>query len=624
MKKATKVLIFALLLCLFSAAANHFLLTSGGEVELYELNLPIPSGETIHVYEYRPKAATKATPAPAIIFSHGNDSTLQSHQDWAMEWSRRGFDVFALDITSAGMSSPVKDPDTVGYGLYDLVEYVYGSLDYIDCQRIGIAGFSKGGNNVIDTMNRYGVEQREDPDYVRRVHAALIADPRFVSMADFATGIHLGFAVGDRSPYANNFTPVEGYLPGDLSVKPEIKELINLRVPGTFTEDELTDPNVAIEMGRIYGDLAGGASCIIYNPHNVTHVSAEVKPAMISDCVAYFQTVLGAPQPIPPEESNVLLQVLSAGIGLVGITIMAAALAVRLIDTELFSSLSSKRTDSFAPVLELRTLPRWLLFLLPALAVSLLLPITAVTFGQLTYKLGFLTLPNGSTGLNRWFLNPWQNSLMLWLTLNAVIALAVTALLYWLVHRKNGVVLREIGVSADLVNAGKAILLALVVFTCCYLVVCAAQYILKVDFRLLDLCFPVLTWERLLQCLRYAPFVVFFWCVNSVSMNGFYRIKGMGERSNLALCVFLNAIGLLVVVAVNYTLLFRTGRGLGNHMRWKYYYACLLFLYSAVAGTVINRILYRKTHNVFVGPVVYGTLATIFSTACMMVPDYIY
>ncbi len=59
-------------------------------------------------------------------------------------------------------------------------------------------------------------------------------------------------------------------------------------------------------------------------------------------------------------------------------------------------------------------------------------------------------------------------------------------------------------------------------------------------------------------------------------------------------------------------------------MRWKYYYACLLFLYSAVAGTVINRILYRKTHNVFVGPVVYGTLATVFITACMMVPDYIY
>ena len=624
MKKSRLAVIFALILCLVSAVTNHHFLTSGGTVEIHELNLAIPSGETIHLYEYRPVTATRENPVPAIIFSHGNDSTLQSHQDWAMEWSRRGFAVFALDITSAGMSSPVKDASTVGFGLYDLVEYVYSSLDYIDNQKIGIAGFSKGGNNVIDTMNQYGVEQREDPNYVQRVSAALIADPRFVSMADFATGINLGFIVGDRSPYANNFTPVEGYLPGDLSVKPEIKELINFGAPGTFSEQQLTDPNAKIEMGKVYGDIASGSSRIIYNPHNVTHVSAEVKPAMIGDCVAYFQTVLGAPNPIPPEDSNVLSQILCAGLGLVGITILAAALAADLMDTPFFASLKKKESDSFEPVAELGTLGQKVRFFLPALAVCFLVPMTAVTFGQLAGKLPFLKLPNGNAGLNTWFLNAWQNNLMVWLTLNALIALVVTMVLYLVVHKKNGVTLEEAGVTGSPVNLVKAILLAVTVLAACYAVVSMAQYTLQVDFRLFDLCFPVMTWERLLQCLRYAPFIIFFWWVNSISMNGFNRIKGMGDNSNLILCVFLNVIGLLVVVGINYGMIFSTGKGLGNHMRWKYYYACLLFLYSAVAGTIINRILYRKTHNVFVGPAVYGIMATVFSTSCMMVPDYLY
>ena len=101
-----------------------------------------------------------------------------------MELSRRGYVVFAPDITSAGMSSPVQSTSTVGFGIYDLVDYVYYNLDYVDNSKIGMAGFSKGGNNVYDTMMQYGVEQRETPDeYVKCVAAAMIIDPRFLPKA---------------------------------------------------------------------------------------------------------------------------------------------------------------------------------------------------------------------------------------------------------------------------------------------------------------------------------------------------------------------------------------------------------------------------------------------------------
>ena len=81
---------------------------------------------------------------------------------------------------------------------------------------------------------------------------------------------------------------------------------------------------------------------------------------------------------------------------------------------------------------------------------------------------------------------------------------------------------------------------------------------------------------------------------------------------------------LLAVVGIKYGMIFSTGKDLGNHMRWKYCYACLMLLCSSVAGRMINRILYRKTHNVFGRPAVYGVMTTVFIASCMMVPDYLY
>ena len=98
----------------------------------------------------------------------------------------------------------------------------------------------------------------------------------------------------------------------------------------------------------------------------------------------------------------------------------------------------------------------------------------------------------------------------------------------------------------------------------------------------------------------------------------------LNEKKNILLCLCLNLIGLVVILAIHYYKLKTTGAGLGFHMRWKYYTTCFLFIPITVAGTLINRALYRETHNVFVGPIVFGTVATIISTAVMMMPDYLY
>ncbi len=620
MKKAKRLLVIGLILCLISAFVSSFYLTSGGQVEIHDYNLAIPSGETVHMYEYRPKTATTANPAPAIVFSHGNDSTLQTHQDYAMELARRGYVVFTPDITAAGKSSAVMDMSTVGYGIYDVIDYVYYALDYVDSSRIGIAGYSKGGTNIYEVMNEYGRQQREEANYVQKIVSAMIIDTMFMPFDGFPTGITIAWDTGDRSPYANNYTKVEGYLPGDLSVKPEFKELVN-RAGDFFSEEELNDPNVKIEIGKVYGDLETGNAVMIYNAHLVTHATGVFAKALIADVVDFFETTIGAPNPIPSTQIRSREQIFAGGVGLVGIALMIAPLAVILMEAPFFRSLRKAEDDAVEPLAEAGSgAARWLYFL-PAVVVSFILPMTNIRFGQSTYK--FLHMGE-KTGLTRWFLNTWQNSIMCWLTINALIALAVLLLFYFLVHKRRGLSLRAVGVCANLKDALKAILLGISVFAILYVVAAFFQYTMMVDFRLQDLTFPIMTWDHLLKCMRYAPFVIFFWCVNSVSMNAFNRVKGMSERKNLWLCLCLNLIGLVVILAIHYFKLNATGAGLGFHMRWKYYTTCLLFIPITIAGTLINRALYRHTHNAFVGPVVFGTVATIFSTAVMMMPDYLY
>ena len=136
----------------------------------------------------------------------------------------------------------------------------------------------KGGGNVIRVMTTLGDQQREDPDnYVRKVDAALILAPPFQPLDALATGINLGFGAGLYDPYSRiGFKPAEGYWPGDLSVKREMKETINLGVPGTFAEDELDDPNVKVEIGHVYGSFAENNARVVYNPADSTHGSGMI------------------------------------------------------------------------------------------------------------------------------------------------------------------------------------------------------------------------------------------------------------------------------------------------------------------------------------------------------------
>ena len=161
-QKSLIALLVCLALCLISMIGTWCGITDGGNVKVYDLSIDTNKGDVVRFLEYRPKTASVENPVPAIIYSPGNDSTAESVRLTSVELARRGYDVFVLDLLSAGHSS-IGVGNSTTFGFQELIDYVYDNLDYIDNAHIGIAGYSKGGGNVVRVMNDYGTQQREDP-----------------------------------------------------------------------------------------------------------------------------------------------------------------------------------------------------------------------------------------------------------------------------------------------------------------------------------------------------------------------------------------------------------------------------------------------------------------------------
>lgn len=614
-KKNLITLIVCIFLCLVSMVGTRYMLTDGGNVEINDLKIAISSGDIVRFLEYRPVNASVENPVPAVIYSPGNDSTAESVRFYSTELARRGFAVYVLDLLSAGQSSESTGASPT-YGFYELIDYVYYNLPYVDNTRIGIAGYSKGGGNVARVLTDYGEEQQNSPDtYVNKVSAALILAPPPVSLDAAATGINLGFGAGLYDPYSRSgYESVEGYWPGDFSVKSKIKNIINLRVPGTFSEADIENPDVKVEIGHVYGSFADNTGCVIYNPSDSTHGSGMISSEFIRDTVSFFSETLGAPNPINPSNQTYPLLMFFSALGLLAILGLTVPLARLFLKIPVFTVLEQ---PALAPISGLQSRKDWIIFLVASLIGGFVPPIMAPVIIQQTSKIFSLT-GQGSTGSV--FVYGVANNVVVWMMFSGLFLLAMFFLFYHLIHKKNGVKLADYHLKISAGALGRMVLLAICVVLLCRSVVWFADYFFKVDFRLVDLSLTVMKWSHLKVSLCYAPFFILYWCINSLIMNGCNRFKGMSERLNLLLCVLCNVLGTIVVVSVYYIVLYKTGVGIGAASNWKAYMMLSYMILSATAGTIINRKIYNATSNIYLGPIIFGTLIAIINTAVYTLP----
>ena len=132
-------------LILGGAFLAHSIQTTGGTT-VSEVRIAAAPGVTVSGLLYTPRNATAATPAPAVLVSHGYINTREMQSPFAIELSRRGFVVLSMDMTGHGYSGGIVG--TADFGGPAALRYLR-SLPVVDKANVGLEGHSMGGGPIL-------------------------------------------------------------------------------------------------------------------------------------------------------------------------------------------------------------------------------------------------------------------------------------------------------------------------------------------------------------------------------------------------------------------------------------------------------------------------------------------
>ena len=147
------VLAIAVALMLLGSIFAQMFNTSFYKVKVSRISFDTDTG-TLSGLLYLPKGVDASNPHPTIVTTHGYLNSAEMQDETAIEMSRRGYVVLALDMYDHGHSHGNAD-NTGGFfnfwptSLWDAAQYMY-SQDYVakDAQgngQIAVSGHSMGG-----------------------------------------------------------------------------------------------------------------------------------------------------------------------------------------------------------------------------------------------------------------------------------------------------------------------------------------------------------------------------------------------------------------------------------------------------------------------------------------------
>ncbi len=279
--------------------------TSGGFVDVDRIDFVTDEGHKMSAKLYVPQNATTETPAPAILALPGGNACLENLSSVAIELSRRGYVVMAVDPYTIGRSDIVTEPDV---GSRSAMDYLT-SLNFVDSSCIGAVGHSAGTGRA-----KWAVTTDEDCTVIRDGVQAVF----YLGAGNFnLDGVNMGVFIGSWD---------NTYGQGKTSAR-------DIATAEPFTEQLGVD---TIEIGKWY-EMADGTSRVLYTG-NSGHASALLLKAPILSMVEFFEAAL-APAAVPQDGIGYAGKEIGTSIGIVAILMMMFPVISVLLDTKFFSGI---------------------------------------------------------------------------------------------------------------------------------------------------------------------------------------------------------------------------------------------------------------------------------------------
>lgn len=599
-KKGSQVMLcISIILMLICGIVVSKVQTNGGKVSMKELNIMTDEGYAMSAYLFVPNTATKETPAPAVVTSHGYLNNKEMTDANYVELARRGYVVLAIDQPDHGDSDVTASFNIMQpTGVYQGVLAV-SRMPFVDKEKIGITGHSMGSWSVNAAINQDN--ESDNP----LIAAALIHcnDPIYANAnGNFINGYGkrpagVISAVYDeffgKSADANGNTLSSPY----FMDSPCAQSFLHFGADPAGLEKR--------EAYTYYTDTVDGAETfrVIYRPeiiHPWSHFSARSESYVID----FFEKALGAPNPIAPNKQIWQWKEAFNFVGVIGFVLFICSFGALLLYTPMFESLRAPEIVKPAQVTD----PKAKLWFWGSLAAGAL-------FGCIAY------LPLLAKGNSMPVSQVESMGLGLWSTACGIFTILSMVVYYQVYGKKNGMDLEAIGVRMPMKKFGLSVLLAIIIAVTAYGCVFVEDYFFFADFRLWTLAFKAFE----APILRYWPYMLLFviyYVAASVAGNCF-NYNTVGGKWNGILCAVFAAFPALVIPWIQYITYYNA-----KHMMWSQagmgapnYPMFVLWLFPIVlilfGSTLITRYLYKRSRNPYIAGIVNALivgLITIINT----------
>ncbi len=464
--------------------------TGAGSIDVRDIRFVSDDGATLSGLLYVPAGVSAQQPAPAVLAVHGYINSRETQSPYAIELSRRGYLVLAMDQRGHGYSDA--PAFAAGFGGPAGLQYLR-SLEFVDSDQVVLAGHSMGGWTVLSAAAQM-------PDAYRSV-----------VVSGSSTGT-FGVPAGDAN-FPRNFGLVFGQydeFSGSMWGSPTGVGIVNTdKLQTQFGTRQVVVPD------RLYGSLANGTARQLYQPAQ-THPANHISRSGIAAAVDWVQKTSRTPVPIEPRDQIWQWKEFATLVSLCGGILFLLTAGKMLLEFPFFAELRGK--PSAAAGIKG---PTWWV------SVALLLAIPALTYFPFQgYAANITTSAIWAQNLS--------NGFMLWALGNALISGLLLLLWHYALGGKAGGGNRSAygitslgGFSARQIFI--AILFGATIVTGLYVLLAINHWLFTADFRFWVIAVKVMSPLQLRLFLSYViPFIIFFY-VFALVLHG--QMRNSDSRS---------------------------------------------------------------------------------------------
>jgi len=596
-KMPKTLLILSLVICLLSMIVSSAIQSDFGKVTVQELKVVDKAGYAVSILLYRPKAATVDNKAPCIITIEGWYNNKEMQDLYSVEYARRGYVVLATDMHGHGDSDNPDFSDLYesAVGLDAAVELA-GTLPYVDSSRIALTGHSSGG--AASGMAVALDNERETP----LISAVLFQASTWVD----DTGVDHSADFGDRNVGIISDTYDEFFFwttddndnlmpPREFLTTDSAKNFVNFNNGA----DGISENVIA---GKYY--VKDDAFRVIYQA-NTTHPQVHFSTECVGYGIEFFEKAFGAPVPIASGNQVWTIKTVFNALGLAGIFLFLVTFVLLMLKTSYFSVLRSEVTVQ--PV-EIKDKTGHLWFWIPLVLVAL--------FSGLCYMWVINNVYSIST---RFFPQTGPLTIGTWSALCAVFTIIVLIVGYFVYSKKKDFSLADRGLTLSLKKIWRTIVLAVFAVSLAMLILFFADFFFDTDFRLWVLTLKAFEADKVILALRYLPFFLVYYIVNSVAVNCFNynTIGGKNGWGNILLLAFFNILGPVAFIVIQYGTFIGTGflkwyASEGHRISGIWLYPIVVYLFIA---PILSRIVYKRTKNPYLFAIIFAIMITLIAVA---------